>query len=260
LNAPLFADAAEASRWSRELPEGCFGRERLDYAAAVDSTQDLAFEAARAGAAAGSVFVADEQTAGRGRQGARWQAAPCSSLLLSVLLGSEVRPEDSGRASLRAALGACRAAEKTLAVDPAIKWPNDMLLAGRKFGGILIENRAGAGVLGVGLNVLQRPEDFPPELAEGATSLAAQIGTVPDRRWLLAMLLVEITGLFGPVPQPWESVRAEVARRLAWRGRPVRIGEVRGVLTGVDETGRLVLEADGRPLAVASGSLELDEA
>jgi biotin-(acetyl-CoA carboxylase) ligase len=112
----------------------------------------------------------------------------------------------------------------------------------------------------VGLNVLQAPGDLPPSLAGAATSLAAELREPPDRRRLLGLLLVELGRVLGEPPVPWEKVRAEVAGRLAWRGRRVRASGECGVLTGLDGEGRLVVEAaPGTRTAIASGTLELAE-
>ncbi len=262
MDGPLFSSAEEAACWAAELPEPALGRARFEYVASTSSTQDMAFAAAELGAPGGAVFAADQQTAGRGRQGAAWLAPAGSSLLFSVLLRPAPPSEDSGRAALSAALAVCRAAAKFCGVDPAVKWPNDLLLAGGKFGGILIESRGAAAGLGLGINVLQGPEDFPAELTGRATSLAAGLGEPPDRKWLLAMLLIELGALFGEAPEPWESVRLDVTRRLAWRGRAVRVAgtDLAGTLLGVDEVGQVVIErGDGQRLTAATGSLELDE-
>jgi len=260
VTAPLFGSADEAAAWAAELPPGAFGRELLEYAALAGSTQDLAFAAAGRGAPHGAAFVAEEQSAGRGRQGAAWQAPAGSALLVSVLLRPAPPEEDRARTALGAGLAACRAVEQACAAHPDLKWPNDLLLGGRKLGGVLVEARGGVAALGVGLNVLQEPGDFGDELGGRATSLAAETGDRPDRLWLLGMLLVELGRMFGTRGEEWGAVRLEVARRLAWRGRRARVGELCGVVTGLDASGRLVLRADsGEDLAVASGSLELVE-
>lgn len=259
--APLFASPQEASGWAAELPAEAVGREMLEYSSTVRSTQDQAFEAAGRGAPHGAAFVAEEQSAGRGRQGLGWSAPAGSALLLSVLLRPAPPAGDQARTALGAGLAACRAVEKGCALHPDLKWPNDLLLGGRKVGGVLVEARGGVAVLGIGLNVLQEPGDFPEVLRDRATSLAAQTGDRPDRRWLLGLLLVELGRILDGGGEDWGAVRLEVARRLAWRGRRVKVGDLCGTVTGLDGSGRLTLLGDsGEVLAVGSGSPELVEA
>ena len=267
MNGPLFppGDTEAPARWAAGLPQNSAGRAMLEYRVSTGSTQDLALAAAGRGAPDGAVFIAEEQSAGRGRRGAGWLAPAGSALLVSVLVTPAPPPERSGRTALAAALAACRAVESVSSARPEIKWPNDLLLGGRKFGGILVEVRDGAAAVGLGLNVLQAQEDFPPELAGSATSLAAApppAATSPDRLALLGALLGELGRLLDE-KSDWENVRAEVERRLAWRGRAVRVaaGEsISGRMIGLDARGALVLESeDGGRRAAASGSLELDE-
>lgn len=258
----LFRDADEARDWAGRLPAPACGREHCEYRPLTDSTQNLALRAAAEGAPAGAVFLAEEQTAGRGRQGARWHSPAGRSLLLSVLLRPPRAAAGSGMLPLGTALAVCRALEGMGAVDPAVKWPNDVLLGGRKVSGILVETRGAAAVVGIGINVLQEPSDFPPGVAGCATSLLAETGVRPDRRALLALLLGEMGRILGgSTPRGWESVRGELDGRLAWRGRLVRAGNVRGRLVGLETDGRLLVDTGaGRKTAVASGSLELHDA
>jgi len=268
--APLWAGGAQAAaRWAAALPAGAFGRAGLAYFPETGSTQDEAFAAAAQGAAHGAAFVADSQTAGRGRRGAAWTAPPGSSLLVSVLLKPAPPAKGSGRMALAAAVAAARAVESAVpGMRLEIKWPNDLLLAGRKLGGILVESRRGWAALGLGINVGQRPEDFPAELGERATSLAAELGSAPDRLVLLAALLTEMGRIFaspGISAESWAALRAEAERRLAWRGRQVLVaggpqGSLVGRLVGLSESGGLVLESPGGAHRVAAaGSLELAE-
>jgi BirA family biotin operon repressor/biotin-[acetyl-CoA-carboxylase] ligase len=298
-SAPLFASPAEAARWAAGLPAGALGRAGLRFSPETTSTQDEAFAAAARGAPHGAVFIAERQSAGRGRRGATWSAPAGSSLLFSVLLVPAPPAKHSGRTALAAAVAAARAIDAVggrqyavgsdvqVAADrlpptayclppTEIKWPNDLLLGGRKLGGILVESRRGRAALGIGINVSQRPEDFPPELRARATSLlmgaarqepsppAPRSPTAePIRLTLLSALLAELGRIFATAELPaecWEALRAEVERRLAWRGRSVGVedcpgGPLVGKLLGLDPEGRLLLETAGRRHAVANGLL-----
>jgi BirA family biotin operon repressor/biotin-[acetyl-CoA-carboxylase] ligase len=263
---PLFSGGTEAARWAGLLPAPAAGRAWLGYFAETGSTQDEAFRAAAKGALGGSAFVAEHQTAGRGRRSAAWTAPRGSSLLLSVLIRPAPPASLSGRLALAAAAAAAAAIERVApAAGVEIRWPNDLLIGGRKLGGLLVESRRGVAVLGLGLNVTQAPGDFPEELRRKATSLAAA-GFSVDRRRLLAELLAGLGAVLRPgkvFPAGWEQLRAAAERRLAWRGQAVRVtgcsgGPLAGRLAGLGDGGELAIEpASGGRRLVAAGRLEL---
>jgi BirA family biotin operon repressor/biotin-[acetyl-CoA-carboxylase] ligase len=255
----LFSSGAEAASWAAGLPEWTPGHRHFEYATSTGSTQDMAFAAAARGAPNGSLFLAEEQTAGRGRRGAAWFAPAGGSLLFSVLLTGDAS-RGGGRIPLGAALAVCRAVEGFAAGKPAIKWPNDLMLGEGKFGGLLTEVRGEVAVLGVGVNVSGEPGDFPPELAESAVCLARACPGVPGRLPLLEAILAQLPRTLGPERESWEDLMAEVAGRLAWRGREVRVGALRGTVAGISSEGHLLLSGrDGETLTAVSGSPELVE-
>ena len=178
------------------------GRPRAHWRV-TDSTNERARELAAAGAPHGTLVTADEQTAGRGRQGRAWSAAPRDAVLMSMVL-REIRPE----LPLAAAVAVCEALP---GLDARIKWPNDVWVEGRKLAGILVEGRPQEGwaVLGIGLNV--STEEFPGELREIATSVRLAAGEAPP---------VETVRRRPP------RVALEAARR-AHRGRPRRLARAR---------------------------------
>mgnify|MGYP001045584361 CR=1 FL=1 len=256
----LFASGAEAAIWAAGLPEWVPGRRHFEYVTSTSSTQDMAFAAAKRGAPSGSLFLAEEQRAGRGRHGSTWVDAAGKSLLFSVLLSGDVVSEGGGRIPLGAALAVCRAVEELCDAAPAVKWPNDLVLGRRKFGGVLTEVRGGTAVLGVGINVLQGQADFPAELAGRAVSLAAECPGMVGRVPLLEAVLDQLSLLLGPGHQSWEEIAAGVAERLAWTGRQVRVGALQGAVSGISREGHLMLTGrDGRKLVAVSGSPELIE-
>jgi BirA family biotin operon repressor/biotin-[acetyl-CoA-carboxylase] ligase len=196
------------------------------------STNDRARELATAGAPHGTLVTTDHQVAGRGRQGRTWASPPRRALLMSLVL-REVTP------LLTIAAGV--AVADAVGAGASIKWPNDVLLDGRKVAGILAEARPREGwaVLGIGVNVALRPDDFPPELRDRAGTLGRAPGDIP------AVLAVVLTAL--------ERRLAQRAERLldAWRARDALAGRVvtwdggRGTADGIDEDGRLVVRLDG---------------
>jgi BirA family biotin operon repressor/biotin-[acetyl-CoA-carboxylase] ligase len=140
----------------------------------------------------GAVVVTDEQTAGRGRLGRRWHAAPGTSLLLSVALHPPVPAQRLPELSLVAGRAVAETVAALAGVEPAIKFPNDVLVGGRKLSGILAEAREGRVVLGIGVNVNVPRAELPTEVDTPATSLLAETGRSVARAELLAELLARL--------------------------------------------------------------------
>jgi len=212
------------------------------------STNDRARELAMTGAPHGTLVTAAEQTAGRGRQGRAWSAPPGRALLMSLVLRDD-------HALLPLAAGVAVAA--TCGADARLKWPNDVLLGGRKVAGILAEGRPSEGwaVVGVGVNVAVRPEDFPAELRGRATGLGLQPADVSR---VLARLLEELDAALGlTLPALLEAWRS----RDALLGHAVTWGAGSGTAAGVDAAGRLrVTLADGSETTLAAGEVHLARA
>jgi BirA family transcriptional regulator, biotin operon repressor / biotin---[acetyl-CoA-carboxylase] ligase len=163
---------------------GRFGRPYL-FVERCASTQRLLAENEPEGA----VAVADEQTEGRGRLGRSWVAPAGTSLLCSILLRPAVDPARLPELSLVAGRACAEAIREVAAVEPELKFPNDVLLHGRKVAGILAEASEGRVVLGVGVNVAQKPGQLPPDARTPATSLLVETGRVVDHGELLVALL-----------------------------------------------------------------------
>ena len=244
----------------RELVAGLPLVTRLIVAESVDSTNsELRARAAR-GAAEGTVVVADEQTAGRGRLGRSWYSPRGLGLYLSILLRPARPARELTRWTLGAAIAACRACVESAGCAVQIKWPNDLLHGGKKLGGVLGDLRTAGGeprdlVLGIGLNVSHRAEQFPPQLRDSATSLHLASGRETlDRERLAALLLVRLGQICGRLRRgEWEAVAREW-ERLAPHARGVRVKVVggragermplsfEGVTRGLDRDGALRVE------------------
>jgi BirA family biotin operon repressor/biotin-[acetyl-CoA-carboxylase] ligase len=208
------------------------------------STNERARELALMGAPHGTLVTADEQTAGRGRQGRTWTAPPGSAMLMSLVLRDfeDVLP-------LTAAVAICAA----LPVECAIKWPNDVWIDGRKVAGILVEGRPQAGwaVLGIGLNVTT--ESFPPELAQTATSLRLA-GVETNVEAVVAATLAALTTWLAT---PTAEVLSAWRHRDALRGRPVRWSDGKGTAAGIDANGSLLVDTPEGRLALGAGEVHL---
>jgi BirA family transcriptional regulator, biotin operon repressor / biotin---[acetyl-CoA-carboxylase] ligase len=243
------------------LTTSIIGRPLLQYAQ-VGSTNDLAKQQARAGTAEGLVVLAEEQTAGRGRQGRGWAAPPGSSLLLSLLLRPAwLLPSDAFVLTMLAGVALCEAVEQAAPLSAGLKWPNDLLLpAGPgdqtptlKAAGILSElelvgGQIGWVVIGMGVNVNWRPSGLVDgrDLAQVATSLAAAAGQAIDRAALLRALLTRLDARYAMLRQGRrEELFTAWRARLATLGQMVRvrlpIGEISGIAESVDLAGALLL-------------------
>lgn len=219
------------------------GRPRVHHRRA-DSTNERARELAAAGAGHGTLVTADEQTAGRGRQGRAWVAPPGSAVLMSVVLrrSGDLLP-------LAAAVAVCEA----LPLAALVKWPNDVWVGGRKVAGILVEGRPleGWAVLGVGVNV--SVVDFPAELRDRATSLRLS-GLDSSNEEVLGRILA---GLDRWLERPDPEVLAAWRSLDALRGADVRWAAGRGRAAGINEAGALLVDTGARVLALDAGEVHL---
>ena len=234
----------------------------LMYKPVTKSTNDDALLAARSGAPHGSVFVADEQTAGRGRRGHVWLAAPGENLLFSLLLRPKLELPQASALTLAIGLALRDVVKKRIGVDVALKWPNDLLVDGKKLAGVLVESqlqgdRLQAVVVGIGLNVASR--QFPEEIAARATSLALLGATELAREPLLYGILEAISARLDAYQGSGVAgILGELNAADALRGKRVRIDDQIGVGRGLDDQGRLLLEDEtGAVHAVLSGTVEL---
>lgn len=216
------------------------------HLASVGSTSDVARERALAGAPHGALVTAAAQTAGRGRQGRAWTTQPGSALAMSMVL----RDGLTDVLTLAAAVAVARACGSA----SMIKWPNDVLVDGRKVAGILAEGRPHEGwvVLGIGVNVAVRVEDLPPDLHARAGTLGRGLGDVePFLMSLLGHLDVALSAPADEVLTAWRA-------RDVLLGEPVAWGDGSGVARGVDDAGHLVVErSDGERVALHAGEVHL---
>lgn len=232
---------------------------RVEMHPQVGSTNDLVREAARLGEPEGLVIVADEQVAGRGRLGRVWTAPPGCCVLCSVLLRPRISPQHAFYLTIAAALAIYRvikvlSTQHSALSTPTIKWPNDVLLEGRKVSGVLCESEfAGRDwaftVVGFGINANLRPDELG-DLRETATSLSSEFGREIDRTRLLASVLSELESLYFMLQGgQLGAVHAEWARALETIGKRITVNDFGGAVTGkalrVDPDGALVVRLDG---------------
>jgi BirA family transcriptional regulator, biotin operon repressor / biotin---[acetyl-CoA-carboxylase] ligase len=241
----------------RELLSG------LEWHDTVGSTNTLAAEAVARGVEEIYAVLADEQVAGRGRQGRSWRAPPGTSLLCSLIVRPPVHMSVLGLLPLLIGLALAEAVDAvcpSLAV--ALKWPNDVLVGGRKAAGVLVESGpARTVIVGIGVNVDWRGVERPPELS-GATSLAEAAGGTVDRWDVLAALTRSFTARYRKWPAQPTGFLDAYCQRCATIGSLVRVGLVSGdIIVGhavdVTRAGALVLDLpSGAKSEVTAGDVE----
>ena len=237
--------------------------QRVIFLPVTTSTMDVVHEEARSGAPEGTVVIADQQTAGRGRFQRSWVSTPGTSLHMTLLL--RPREHELRRMNMAVSLAVVRAIRAVTALRATIKWPNDINLRGRKVSGILIESRPdNRGVpytaVGVGINVNFDPSPFP-EIAQIATSLMEETGAPLSRLEVLQSFLRQLDALYTAL-RLGEPLHYEWRRCLETLGRHVQVrwGDrvEEGVAVGVDEDGDLLLErADGTGISLPAGEVTL---
>lgn len=227
------------------------GRPRV-HLRLVDSTNERARELARRGAPHGTVVTAAEQSAGRGRQGRAWSAPAGRAILCSVVVREPPRllPLAAGVAVAQTVDAALDGSGSSRAL---LKWPNDVLVEGRKVAGILVEGRPQEGwaVVGIGINVALRDDDFPDQLR----GIAGTLGLGPQA---LAPVLDALLAALGDwIGAPAQRVLEGVRSRDALRGRPVRWAGGQGEAVGVDGEGRLIVAGEHGQVTLDAGEVHL---
>lgn len=255
---PLLADLDAALSTER------FGHPARGFAS-CPSTNTEAAAWARAGAPEGALVIAEHQTAGRGRLGRAWEDTPGQNLLFSVVLRPSLPPSRLGLVTLAGGVAVAEAvSEWTAPAEPRIKWPNDVLLNGRKCCGMLLESSVGGVdafvVLGIGLNVNR--DVFPDALTERATSLRLETGRLVPRAALLARLLARLEHWTGRLALGDErAVRDAFSSFMAGRGEAASVrfaggdGQLDGVIEGVDATGGLRFRTGGGVRVLHAGDV-----
>ncbi|KQC47026.1 MULTISPECIES: biotin--[acetyl-CoA-carboxylase] ligase [Geobacillus] len=218
----------------------------------VDSTQRIAAKLAYEGAPEGTLVVAEEQKAGRGRLDRKWFSPKGTGIWMSLILRPPIPPQRAPQLTLLVAVAISQAIQEVTGLVPNIKWPNDILLHGKKGVGILTElqadpDRVHSVIVGIGINVNQTAEQFPEDIRAIATSLAIEKGERIKRAPLIQEILLRIERLYKQyLAHGFRSIK------LLWEGYAVSIGKpvtartlggtIRGIARGITEDGLLILE------------------
>ncbi|MDR6224459.1 biotin--[acetyl-CoA-carboxylase] ligase [Desmospora profundinema] len=249
-----------------ELHTRRFGKE-IRYWRQVASTQPLAHEWAREGAAEGSLVITEEQTQGRGRLGRIWHSPPYSGIWMSLVLRPAIPLTQAPQLTLMASVAVTRALRRVTGLDIRIKWPNDLLIDGKKICGILTELRGEQDqvqyvVLGMGINVNVTPDFWPEELKGKGTSLAIAGGRTYRRVELITAILKELEGIYeGFLTHGFEPIRILWEEYAAMLGTTIRAhtphGEVTGEAIGLDPTGALILRQGDTKIPIFSSDIDV---
>jgi len=263
-SSPLPPDFAAA--YNSALARAPAMRLDLRWYPSVTSTMDLAAEAVQAGAAEGLVICADEQTAGRGRRGRVWSSPPGAGLYLSLVLRPAHDPVADNRVlalvTLAAGVAVHEAISRAAGLVAELKWPNDVVTGRRKIAGVLAEGSSigtpeQAIVVGVGVNVLKC--SHPPDIEARATSMESELGRAVDRAALLEELLVALAAGYDRLRRGEADGILRAWRAVAPSARGARVKVVdrgqQGVTAGVDDSGALLIDCQGRVERIISGEL-----
>jgi BirA family transcriptional regulator, biotin operon repressor / biotin---[acetyl-CoA-carboxylase] ligase len=264
LNKPVVINAAKLMQG---LQTKTLGRVLRIYDV-VDSTQNIAHSLVRQGAIEGTLVLAEQQNAGRGRMGRNWFSPKGKGVWMSLILKPTISMQFTPQLTLLAAVALCRAIQAHIPHQVGIKWPNDLLINGRKISGILLESsaedeRLNYVIAGIGISVNLSPEDYPDELRLKSTSLYIEKGQLVEREQLICDILLQLEVMlelyaqqgFAPIRSLWEALTISLHK-------PIRIqtakGWVEGVANAIDEMGALrVTLPDGEIIKLYSGDIEL---
>jgi len=231
--------------------------------AETSSTNDVVREQARKGTRSGFLVAASRQTSGRGRLGRKWESPPDRGLCVSILLRPDLPMTEAGKLTVLSSVAAVDAVEMVSGLRPQIKWPNDLMIGGRKLAGLLIEtepkaSRIAFAVIGIGLNVRHEEGDFSPEVRGLATSLYLATGHLYRRADLLVALLQAFEKRLG---LPFDEAREAWMASSLTLGQRVTLttarGRKHGQALGLDESGALLLRSDsGEVETVTAGDMQ----
>lgn len=261
-NNRILLDSEEVySRLTRE-GVGC----PLFYAESIDSTNDWAKREAAKGAVDGSVYLADFQSAGKGRRGRVWKSPEGTSISMSILLRPEIPADRISMLTLIMGLSAAQGMKTATGLDVGIKWPNDVVSRGRKLCGILTEANASVEYVVIGIGINCNMEAFPEEIQTTATSLKLETGEAVSREEVTAEIVKAFYRNYREFCKTCTiagEVKAAYEELLVNRNRQVRVldpkGEYTGISEGINELGELLVKREdtGKQEAVYSGEVSV---
>ncbi len=259
-------DLLSKSEIESRLKTDTMGRPVVYYEE-TDSTNTRAKEAGEEGMAEGTLFVADRQSAGKGRRGRQWSSPSGENIYMTLLLRPQINPSKASEMTLLMALAVADGIKKCTGENVGIKWPNDVIIGGKKVCGILTEMSTEIEyinyvVIGVGINVNQ--ETFPEEIENVATSLKLAVGDMVDRAALTAEVMESFERIYRKFLESEDlaGVREEYESMLLNKNQKVRVlepgHEYEAVALGITETGELIVQTpDGEVQHVYAGEVSV---
>ena len=262
LSAPDVMDQTELESIHTTEWAGC----EIYYFDSIDSTNTKAKELAEEGHPSGTLVVADRQTAGKGRRGRSWESPSGIGIFMTLMLKPEINPNHASMLTLVAAMATTRAIRRVTGVPAMIKWPNDIVMNGKKVCGILTEMSAQFDyinhiVIGIGINV--HNEDFPEEIAQTASSIYLESGQHIHRASLIEAFLEEFEDVYAEYlkTEDMEGLQKEYDAMLVNRGRQVRVLDPKepfeGKAMGITKKGELIVDTWESRKLVSSGEVSV---
>jgi BirA family biotin operon repressor/biotin-[acetyl-CoA-carboxylase] ligase len=240
----------------------------IHFEEAVTSTQKIAQSLANDGVPEGTIVVADQQTKGRGRMARAWYSPSGTGIWMSMVIRPNIPVNTTPQLTLLTAVAIVQAIEELTPLKPDIKWPNDIMINGKKIVGILTELQAEADqvhsvIIGTGINVNQKKEQFPEDLQNIATSILIETGEAWERAQFIQTILLKFEGLysiflsqgFKPIKLLWEGYAISINKKMIARTLK---GTVEGRAIGIDDDGVLLIETEDRSIErIYSADIEL---
>lgn len=218
----------------------------------VDSTNTFAMELGGRDAEHGTAVIAERQTKGKGRLGREWASPPGRNIAMSVLLRPSMPIREVTLLTVMASVACCRTLREATGLSVTIKWPNDLMVGGRKVGGILTEMKSAAermifAVIGIGINLNSEPADFPPDVRATATSVKTETGREHSKTLVIAGICNELESWYEVLVSKGRQPLLDEWRNLSsMLGKPVSVATgketLRGIAKDIDDQGMLILE------------------
>jgi BirA family biotin operon repressor/biotin-[acetyl-CoA-carboxylase] ligase len=239
---------------------------RIIHLKSVDSTNNEAYRRAERGCGEGTIVLSESQTKGKGRMGRSWESSMSANLYFSVVLRPKIPPSTAPRITVISAFAVAEAIEESVSIKPNIKWPNDVLINGKKVCGILTEMKSESDmidfmVLGIGVNVNSTQKEYPKKLLDTLTTLKEETRKTVSRQALFEKIILNLEKWYTKVLKGSnaDKIKDEWSRYCYLTGKIITVKniheETTGTVLGIDREGFLILKAAGKMKKISSGTI-----